>query len=248
MIGRVAGGIDPRDGETEMRFLFSTSNLLALVAASVLTGQAFAADLTCEITGAVRCLCPASMSVDCGSVSGFVDDKEPVKSVTIAYRTETGESGTLVLTNPKGTARDFYAADYNDEVKAALRKKGIDAEKANVSGKSIVIASTAKIYADPDKKETVSGGSGGGSGVSDCSWVTRPQVIQAKGCGTAFCIGQASCRGAEGTVACKAKADGKNCGTAQACAEDPDVVPVDAENVQIEGSIKGAGTSSGSAH
>jgi hypothetical protein len=187
------------------------------------------------------------MSVDCGSVSGFVSDEEPVKSVTIAYRSETGASGTIVLTNPKRTARDFYAAESNDEVKAALRKKGIDAEKASVSGTTIVIASSAKIYVDPDKRESATGGEGSGSGASACSWISRPQIIQAKGCGTAICVGEVSCSGGEGTVACKAKADGKSCGTAQACAEDPDVVPVDSQNVQFEGSIKGTGTSSGSA-
>jgi hypothetical protein len=216
----------------------------------IMTTEAFAADMKCEITGAVRCPCPASMSVICGTTSGYVDNKEPVRSVAITYRTEDGRKGTVTLTNPKGTARDFYAAKSNDEVVAALRKNHVDPGKAEIEAKSILISSSASIYDDPDKHSLASGTSTSGGDApkqAACTWVSKPYVIAVAGCGSAICSGTVNCGGAETVAACKAGADGKSCGTAQKCAEDQDVTPVDPLFVTVGDGTTSKGSGAGTA-
>jgi hypothetical protein len=145
--------------------------------------------------------------------------------------------------SPKGAARDFYAAKYNDEVIAALRKKGVDSNKAEIASKSIVIADTAKIFLDPDEKRLAPA-----KATAVCSWIEKPQMIKASGCGYSICVGQVDCKSFQGFVGCKAGSEGTSCGTAQACADDRYVNPVDPKSVTIEGDIKSKkSTTSGSA-
>ena len=230
-----------------MRFF---SVFAALAVSATLTSQAHAGDLSCEIQAVAKCLCPASMTLDCGSVKGYVDNDEPVKSVVIAYRTASGKKGTLLLQNPKSTAMELYAAKSNAEVKAALRTKGVDPATTEADVQLLTLDGSAKIYEDPYKKQLASSSDAGeGSRHSGCVWVGLPQVVKATGCGSAICTGTVSCRKGsergEGLAGCKAKADGKSCGTAQACAEDPDVTFAESDTVNADGPMIKAKVESG---
>lgn len=120
---------------------------------------AVAADtVSCISKGAVRCMCPASMIVQCADGrQGFIGNAESVSSVVVTYRSESGVQKTITLNNPAGKARDFYAAKYNEEVKAALQKAGVTFnENDQVDLKSITVSKSAKLYDDPKMEKEVS--------------------------------------------------------------------------------------------
>jgi hypothetical protein len=217
----------------------------ATIAFMALANQGFAQGVKpayqeCEIITAAKCMCPASMEVRCGDITGQIDDNEPVKSVKIAYRTDDGRTGSFVLDNPRGSARDYYNPSDMEEVKTALLRKGINPDQATVFGRSITISGSATLYKDPYKREPIT--AGGDQNVGNvCSWAETPSVISTKGCGTPICVGRVLCNGQRGFAGCKAKPDGKSCGTAQACIEDQDVT-FGKQPVRFDGPINGDGS------
>ncbi len=218
-----------------MRFF---SVFAALAVSAIVVSHAHADDLSCKMSAATRSKnCQACSIVDCGSVKGFVGNDEPVKSVIISYRTEDGQKGTVRIPSPKGSAWDFSIRAYpNDEVKAALRKKGLNPSTTASSVQLITFGGSAKIYADPDKNSlALRDGVGGESGSEICNWVGVPSLVKATGCGSPVCVGMVSCGQSEGLAACKVKGDGKSCGTAQACADDRDVSVADSTTANADG-------------
>lgn len=186
---------------------------------------AIAEDVRCKITGAVRCMCPASMSVKCGSSTGYIDNKEPVKAVSFSYSDGTAQTGVMMY-NPKGTARDFYTSS-NDEIKAELRKRGVDPEKVRISIGYIEVSGSAKLYDDPDEKTP-------GVKLEACKWESDLQqggLFATKGRARAFkiggncpkvplpkelCMGQVVCGDKSKMTACEGSGDSQ-CPPADEC-------------------------------
>ncbi len=123
--------------------------LTALLSASV----ARAEDVTCTIKSVARCACPASMSVACPHASGYIANEQKVKSATFLFVSASGKERTLVIANPREGIRNYYAAQYNDEVRAEIARLGLRlGDGDRVSLQSFVSDSKPRLYRDPHRK------------------------------------------------------------------------------------------------
>jgi len=185
----------------------------------------YAGNKTCTIESVVRCMCPASMFVDCGTDgSGNLKNDEKVKSVKLAIVDKnTGTKRYITLNEADLSnfkARDFYGANYSKELRGLAGAK----DKEEISADNLVMDSGVKLYEDTNG--TVEVGAKASSSSSNCSYVDDfPQIANYSGAcgGKKICVARIQCKdlgGAPyiGIAACPASKG--SCPSATDCAAD----------------------------
>lgn len=182
---------------------------------------------SCEINGAVRCMCPASITVTCqnnGSetkTSGYMRNEENLqKALFVITNSSTFQKRNIWLSErdlKNITARDLYGVNYNQEIRKLVNAK--DGEE--VSTKYFILSSDTKLYEDANARtEKVEGSN------QECSYVDElPNIIDS--CGKQICIAKVQCsdfNGSKfkGTSACLAI--NGSCPSASACVDDQSVI------------------------
>lgn len=104
--------------------------------------------ISCEIQGAARCLCPASLIVKCSdNRAGYIANDVKPLSVTLILGPKK-----IVIENPKSSVREFYTPEYVAEVKKLL--KGEDLER--VFTDSFEVPADTRIYDNSNMEESES--------------------------------------------------------------------------------------------
>src|SRR6185312_501203 len=108
---------------------------------------AFAAATTCQIQDAVRCLCAASLKVNCDNgTEGYINNTTAISSITLKTVDDVGIEKTITLQNPPGKVADYYSAKDNPWVKSQLAAQGVQFKE--VYGQSFTTASAPALFAD----------------------------------------------------------------------------------------------------
>lgn len=90
--------------------------------------RSLGASISCKLKDAVRCLCPASLTVDCDKgFTGFIaNDEKPQSIVVSVYDKEKGTAKEVTLENPPEGIRSYYAGIDSDAwITRQLGDKGI---------------------------------------------------------------------------------------------------------------------------
>lgn len=193
----------------------------------------FAADLSCSIKAVARCICPASMVMDCGSgFSGYIANDEKPKSITISvFDKTTGKKQDVVLDNPPQGVRSYYAGiDGDPWVIRQLGDKGIAINsKTQLDMSSARFPDTVNLYSDENKNGPKSKNSAAAEAQFkySCYYLHPPTVVSTPGCSQPACASRAKCWKdgrylGETGIACKYK--DSTCPSASACAADEDVL------------------------
>jgi hypothetical protein len=201
---------------------------LALFAALVALPAVAAEQMKCKMGGAVRCPCPASLSVQCEGYTGsqYIGNDQKVSTIK-AVISANGRTKEVTLDKPTKGIRDYYGGD---TLKEELRKAGHSiGEFEDVSVTEFTADPDIKLYTEPGpdfgKLDNVpvarkAGAGGGEESKFVCSYVTSPSTAAAEACGKQkICFAVVSCKG-YGEVAVGCAATGDTCPTASKCAED----------------------------
>jgi hypothetical protein len=211
-------------GESGMKLSFLTAffSLLLCNAAP----SAYSDTYTCDVKGAVRCLCPASLLVSCKSSDGVtinasVDDAQ--KALTISY---TCGTVTGTLTKPASEIRQYYGGD--DAFKSDAKAHGQTVSADTYCTFSFTADSDAlKLYKDPEETNKID--------LGGCAWVSSQAgglfATQSEGglfsvgssCAPTFpvqtgvCAGEISCKGKKREIRACESSGNSACPTATEC-------------------------------
>lgn len=206
-------------------------NFVTVLALSLLfVIQSKAADHTCKVQAVAKCMCPASMILDCGKgFSGHVADDEKPKAITIAvFDGSTGQKKDIVLQNPPKDVRSYYGDLTEDSwITKQLGDRGIiSTSKTQIDLVNVQFPESLTLYDKWDKTGPKQSGAGGIAATESelrCVYLQPPTIINSAQCNEKVCSGTMKCwKGAklygEGVGACRTKAGG--CPTATVCAND----------------------------
>jgi hypothetical protein len=185
---------------------------------------------TCSVQGAVRCLCKASMTIDCGNDGrGFVINNEKVLGAKLVINNKlTGKMREVKLTeNQIGhiTARELYVPNYSEEIRKLVSAN----PNEEINTDTITLDSKAKLYTDSNATYEIPQNSA--SEMNNCSFVDDvPAVATYRGaCGNKkICVARIQCISEQNggpsvsIAACPAIND--NCPTADQCAQDQEII------------------------
>lgn len=192
-----------------------------------------AADLSCSLKSAVRCLCAASLVVDCGSgFSGYIADEEKPNSIVVSvYDKTTGKKQEVVINNPPEGIRSYYGGiDSDPWIIRQLGDKGIAfTSNSQLDLISAKFPESLTLYSDANKN----GAKSKTQAVEEskyqysCFYADEPSLLKSKSCNETVCAGSVKCWEKEQyigltTVACKA--NGTACPSASACAADMNIL------------------------
>ena len=91
--------------------------LLFTVIGTIFTGSfTHGKTVSCHNTLTSKCLCDASMILDCGHLLGAVRNETKLDHLKLAITSRTGQVRFVTLQNPPGGIRDYYAIERNDWV------------------------------------------------------------------------------------------------------------------------------------
>jgi hypothetical protein len=191
----------------------------------------WAAELKCGLQGAVRCLCPASMSIDCGNgIAGYVDNEERPKALIVSvFDKSTGSAREITLPNPPNGVRSYYAGLERDEwLRSRLSKQNVTFNaNTDIQVTSATFPDSLTLFQDPHKKAVARGGGSQQQGAKyRCYYLDEPRLAKSNKCGDAICTAKAMCWEGdrllgEATVGCLGR--GSQCPTASNCAADNSV-------------------------
>lgn len=189
----------------------------------------FAADLSCSLQGAVRCLCAASLMADCGSgFSGYIANEEKPNSIVVSvYDKASGKKQDVVMSNPPEGIRSYYAGiDRDPWITRQLGDKGITiTSNTQLDVTSAKFPDSLTLYSDPNKKGAKSKTQAAAESKYQysCFYASQPSLVKSQSCNDTVCAGSAKCweKGqyiGQTGLGCKAK--GSACPSASACAAD----------------------------
>lgn len=194
--------------------------------------RSLGASISCKLKDAVKCLCPASLTVDCGKgFTGFIaNDEKPQSIVVSVYDKEKGTTKEVTLENPPEGIRSYYAGIDSDAwITRQLGDKGITiTSNTQLNVTSAKFPESLTLYEDhskigPKNKNQVVAPS---KFKYLCYYTKEPSLIKDDSCHNSVCSGSVNCWEqdksiGETTVACKPV--GNACPSASACADDNDV-------------------------
>lgn len=180
----------------------------------------------CDVTAVARC-CVEAMGVECvGGAKGYMRNDAKLERLKVRVTSRNGTSREVVLNDPPGGIRDYYAIRYNDWVTGQLRLRYGD--EVEVARNGYVVSDDTPLYddfsADTFIMRAGQNRRSNRSSQYDCNYTGQPYLIDAQQCGQKICFGEANCRinGREGlySVACHANSN-ETCPTANECADSP---------------------------
>jgi hypothetical protein len=213
----------------------------------------FGADLSCSIQAAVRCICAASLMVDCGSgFSGYIANEEKPNSVVVSvYDKASGKKQDVIMNNPPEGIRSYYAGlDRDPWITRQLGDKGITINSnTQLDVTSAKFPDSLTLYSDADKKGAKSKTQAAAESKYkySCFYASQPSLVKSQSCNETVCAGTAKCweKGqyiGQTALACKAK--GTACPSASACAADDAVhtdTPKQVDTENFEDSLRHRG-------
>lgn len=195
---------------------------------------AIAQAVDCTPAGVVRCLCAASMDLQCedGS-SGWVLNEEKVSSIRVTvFDPSTGRSSAYQLDNPPKGVRSYSGgADKDSWVLSNLKKQGVTLKSgARVDLTKVSFSAKPKLFKDNDGKtpiDEIPPQASKYEGVQ-CDYDRDPVMLSGSSCNENLCAGSATCTqdgvplGSGLALACRALGNGQ-CPTAMDCVNDENI-------------------------
>lgn len=191
------------------------------------------AQMECDIGGVARCICPASMMVQCenGTYNGNIkDDVKPLAIRVSVLNPDTGQNESVWLENPPGEVRQYYGNTANNPwVLRQLGDRGILVRSnTQINLTSARVGNDVTLYQDFNAQTPVNRESEVAQGIQ-CGYSQNPGIASASACGSQkLCFGTASCYengqvlGHFFNLSCSALPDGE-CPSATKCANDTSV-------------------------
>lgn len=159
-------------------------NILPLVIVVVAsTAEAASENVSCKITGVVRCICPASLYVECenGLYSGQMMDDQKVTSITMKVKLKDGTENSIMVPSPSLDINTYYRNAHKAS-KEVSRISGISAEQiSEISLSSFSASTNLQLYEDADARTKINNPlvKSGDDGFGQCRYVdvNAPNLI-----------------------------------------------------------------------